>query len=329
MQTLFTIEDVKKKIEQGEKLILAGDEKTLKQLPQGHWIAGTIPYFMTKEGGIHDTDRIYVTQLPSYIKKVTLRTYSEKSISDIYKDIPENGLGIIIIPASSPVHLSFALNGSGYDEFATRPLTGWISGVHVEDIGKINAKVFYGEKNKVIEDEAVAMLLEIPGDKYAEVNIVNIFKQGNGDSITFDSDGFDASEAIVNGEKVNFAEYIKKAGFDTRLPLVANYKGAMINTSFQGIDEERKKVNFYAPVFKGIEYKHAAPVGDYVTEFTGHMPHTNTDNIFFSCNCILNYLYSELEGKSTGGITGPVTFGEIAYQLLNQTMAYVSINDVK
>ena len=49
--------------------------------------------------------------------------------------------------------------------------------------------------------------------------------------------------------------------------------------------------------------------------------------LFFSCNCILNYLYSELEGKKTGGITGPITFGEIAYQLLNQTMVYLTIED--
>ena len=45
----------------------------------------------------------------------------------------------------------------------------------------------------------------------------------------------------------------------------------------------------------------------------------------FSCNCILNYLYGELEGKVTEGMYGPVTFGEIAYQLLNQTLVYVRI----
>ena len=52
------------------------------------------------------------------------------------------------------------------------------------------------------------------------------------------------------------------------------------------------------------------------------------ENIAFSCNCILNYLYSELEGKQTGPITGPITFGEVAYQLLNQTMVYLVFHDV-
>ena len=45
----------------------------------------------------------------------------------------------------------------------------------------------------------------------------------------------------------------------------------------------------------------------------------------FSCNCILNYLYGELEGKKTPPYTGPVTFGEVAYQLLNQTLVYCEI----
>ena len=47
----------------------------------------------------------------------------------------------------------------------------------------------------------------------------------------------------------------------------------------------------------------------------------------FTCNCILNYLYANLEGKKTGSIVGPITFGEIAYMLLNQTMVYLTFED--
>ena len=46
----------------------------------------------------------------------------------------------------------------------------------------------------------------------------------------------------------------------------------------------------------------------------------------FSCNCVLNYLYAGLEGKKTGEFNGPATFGEIAYQLLNQTLVYLTIS---
>ncbi len=46
-----------------------------------------------------------------------------------------------------------------------------------------------------------------------------------------------------------------------------------------------------------------------------------------SCNCILNYQYGELEGRKIPPFTGPVTFGEVAYQLLNQTLVYVEITE--
>lgn len=327
MQTLFSLKDVIAMIRQGKKLVLAGEENLLRELPDGHWIGGTIPYFMSEKGGEFNTDKIFVNELPDYVKRIKVGTYSEESISNIYTDAFPNGISIVIIPASSPVHLSFALNAPGFNNFAMTPLIGWISGINLAEAGKTKAKVFFGEKYKVHDNHAVVMHAELPQNKYAEINIVNIFKQGSGDVITFDSNGFSAVNANINGVKTNFADYVKKNNIDTKLPLVANYSGAMINISFQAVNEAEKKVDFYAPVFKGVEYKLAVPVGDYVSEFTKRMPTGDVKNIFFSCNCILNYLYSELEGKSTGGVTGPITFGEIAYQLLNQTLAYVTIRD--
>ena len=164
-----------------------------------------------------------------------------------------------------------------------------------------------------------------PADVHANINIVNIFKQGSGDAITFSEDGFSSTDAYVNGVRRNLAEYLLEKKIDTKLPLVADYSGAMINTSFQSVDGTTKKVAFYAPVFRGVEYKIAAPTPDYVTAFESRLPRFAADTIAFSCNCILNYLYANLEGKRTGKVTGPITFGEIAYQLLNQTLAYVTI----
>ncbi len=70
----------------------------------------------------------------------------------------------------------------------------------------------------------------------------------------------------------------------------------------------------------------------YVDQFLPKMPLEIADDIFFSCNCLKNYLHGGLVGKTTGGIKGPITFGEIAYQLLNQTLVYLTIqnlNDIK
>ena len=161
------------------------------------------------------------------------------------------------------------------------------------------------------------------------INIVNMFQQGSGDTITFTEDGFQTVDARINGVRRNFAEYLAENKIDTKLPFVADYSGAMINTSFQDVDKVNGKVSFYAPVFHGVDYKVAAPVTDYVGAFERHLPRSTADAIFFSCNCILNYLYSDLEGKRTGNVTGPITFGEIAYQLLNQTLAYATITNTK
>lgn len=325
-QVMFTVEDVIRKIEDNKILILAGDEKALAKLPKGKWIAGTIPYFMGEKGGIMSKELIYVTEFPDYIKNVSIKKYDEFSLKNVYIDDSEKSFSFIIIPALSPTHLSFAINGPNYEGFATRPLIGWISGVDYKEIGKINPKIINGSNIDILTDGAIVMHAQLPETKYAEVNIVNIFEQGMGDSIVFDEEGFKVKNAFINGVKQNFAEYIKQNKMNIQLPLVANYSGAMINTSFNQVNVEPDIVSFYAPVFKGIEYKLAKKIVDYITSFTSQMPQDG-ESIFFSCNCILNYFYSELEGKKTGDITGPITFGEIAYQLLNQTMVYLTIKD--
>lgn len=325
---LLNVDKVKNLISSGKNLVLAGDEEIIKTLPKGNWIAGTIPYFMANDGGISTKEKIFVNQIPDYIKDVSFKTYTLDTISNIYKDAPLNGFSIIILPASSEIHLSFALNAPMYEEFATRPLIGWISGMHLDDLGKITAKVFQGKENKPLENHAVVLHANLPENKVASIGIVNIFNQGSGDTIEFIEDGFVHSEALINGQKESFAQYVMEKGLDIRLPLVADYLGVMVNVSFQKVDEEKSEVHFYAPVFEGQKYRHAEAVKNYVDEFIKQMP-KDKENILFSCNCILNYLYSELEGKKTGGIVGPITFGEVAYQLLNQTLAYLIIDEIQ
>ena len=327
-KVLFNVKEVAEKIAQGKSLLLAGDEELLKQLPAGQWIAGTIPYFMAEDGGVCSRERIFVTELPSYVTHIGIKRYGKNDIYNIYKEVSGNVFSIMIIPSSSPTHYSFALDAVKYEGFAANQLIGWIAGVNLNDLGKITPKVFFGPAKEMLDDGAVVMHVHLPDHKYAELNILNIFKQGSGDTILFPEDGFSAAEALINNEKQNLVDYIVTKNIDTKLPLVANYCGAMVNTSFQEVDKAAKRVTFYAPVFKGVEYKMAAPVADYVKSFNQQMPQNNKETIAFSCNCILNYLYSGLEGKQTGGVTGPITFGEIAYQLLNQTMAYIAIKDI-
>lgn len=107
------------------------------------------------------------------------------------------------------------------------------------------------------------------------------------------------------------------------MPLVANYAGTLINVLFQPVDPKAGTVAFYAPVFPGTECRLAAPQEDYGKTFAAQVGSAGQGS--YSCNCILNYVYGDMGGKLTAGFTGPVTFGEIAYVLLNQTLVKLDI----
>ena len=171
------------------------------------------------------------------------------------------------------------------------------------------------------------MLLHVALPEGASVNldILNIFAQGDAPELAFSfpEGGFSTRRAVVNGQEVDFAQYISEKGIDTRLPFVANYAGAMVNVSIRSVDVDEGEVAFYAPVLAGVEYRQARALGNYAQAFATSAAGEGLGQ--YSCNCILNYLYGELEGQRTGNFTGPVTFGEIAYILLNQTMVRMDI----
>jgi hypothetical protein len=315
-------------IKSGRTFFLAGDESLLRRLPKGNWIGGTIPYFMDAKGGVTSKKDIFATEAPVMASGFKIAWYGEKELQRLVPDAPDNGFSLVIIPATSPAHISFARNAPDYEGIFLKPIIGWIAGVHLDDLGKISPKVINGATGEFSETKAIAMHVALPSNKQATIGIINLFRQGKGEVISFDQEGFSVEHCLVGGKRLNFAEYLLSRKIDTRLPLVANYCGTMVNVSFQSIDETKKSVALYAPVFKNVEYRIAEPIQDYIRGFSASI-HAGSVNPAFSCNCILNYLYANLEGKKTGSITGPITFGEIAYQLLNQTLVYLDIADIE
>ncbi len=322
---LITVEEAADKIKAGKILLIAGDELLLTQLPKGKWIAGTIPYFMTKEaGGLASHTHIFANEIKDFAENIQIISYKEQELARITNDAPDNGFSFIIIPANSSAHFSYAQNAPNFKNIFFKPIIGWIAGIHLSQLENLTPKVFNGETGEYFDQDAIVMHIPLPQDKIAMINILNIFKQGNGDSITFDTEGFQVKDCYINGKSQNLAQYLLTNVIDTKLPLVADYYGTSINVAIQNIDEQKQLVDLYAPVFKNITYKIAAPISDYVSEFYQQFPRYSVNPIF-SCNCILNYLYGELETKHTDPIVGPITFGEIAYQLLNQTLVYLEI----
>ena len=316
-------EETARRIALGQSLMLAGEEKLLAALPPGNWIGGTIPYFMAAEGGCLCKDKIFVTEIPAEFHAATHR-YATAELGGIYHDAEEGDVSFIILPANSPAHTEFALHAPRYADFALHPLVGWIAGIDLAMAGKAEPKVFCGGPEP-LADAAAVMRLKLPADRLAQINTINLFEPGDGDTICFPATGFSASTALINGKEQNFAAYLQRINADTQLPLVANYCGAMVNVSLRQVDPREGRVQFYAPVVSGIEYKLAAPLRDYVIEFESRLKALSPQNVLFSCNCVLNYLYSKLEGHRTGPFVGPVTFGEIAFQLFNQTLVFVEI----
>ena len=326
MNQLISTQAAIELIGKGAQLSIAGPEAELDQLPAGNWIGGTIPYFLVPEGGkVVQQGMVFVTDI-SGNGAVTFASYGPDELESISGRCPENGIAITIIPAGSRSHQKFAEDAASYENAFLKPTVGWISGVHLSELGTVKPKVYAGTTLTKSDDLAVVAYLTLPADKLPSIEIVNLFEPDNGDLLQFTGTGFEVTDVLVNGKPTNFAAYIRSRNLENgHLPLLGDYTGARINVSLQSVGDAGGKVALYAPVFPGIDYHFARPVGDYAQSFRNKIASQPLDGLVLSCNCILNFLYGELEGKAIGGAAGPTTFGEIAYQLLNQTMVTLRV----
>ncbi|MDR0433708.1 MAG: hypothetical protein LBH21_01430 [Gracilibacteraceae bacterium] len=302
-------------------LHISGTEALLRKLPAGNWIGGSTEYFLAEGGGKVSGEVLDVLELP--FAEYKFAAYDDKTLPDIAKDAYDNGFSIIILPFDSEVHRHYAENASGYESVFLKNIVGWIAGINLEAAGQTPIAV-RGDTGEALTDKVAALHIGLPEGKIAQVNIVNIFTADpNSPVITFNEHGFAVKTCFVDGKETVLADYISEKNLDTKLPLVGDYSGAGINISVKNI--ENGVVYFYAPVFKGVEYRLPRPIADYVDAFHGKIGELGDVDSVFACNCILNFLYGGLEGKDLGGLYGPVTFGEIAWQLLNQTLVYLRI----
>lgn len=319
---MMTPEEVSKRIEAGAVLFVAGSRAALSKLPKGKWIGGTSVYFMTETGGRTDRENVFVTEIEAATDARPV-LYQGEDLPNLAMGRFDTGMSMIVIPGFSAAHQDYANNCPMYPGLFEQPIMGWIAGVHLDDIGDEKPAVVDGATGELYEDGAMVLHVALPADKVADIDIVNLFEPDtDGDEITFAETGFGAKTAFVNGKEVDFAAYVQENELDISRPLVANAAGALVNVSFQAVDAETG-VAFYAPVIAGESYHHAKPLGDYAQSFAAQV--TDDSGKELACNCILNYVYGELEGKTTGKITGPATFGEIAYILLNQTLVRLDV----
>ncbi|MGC4067486.1 MAG: hypothetical protein QM784_23125 [Polyangiaceae bacterium] len=323
MAELHTLEEATRLVARGAPLLIAADARLLAALPRGPWIGGTTVYFLTKTGGKLDRDHLYVTELQPPLTSVAVRSYEETELAQIPAHYPEHGCSFIVLPAGSRAHLLFARDCANFPGLFHQPLVGWNAGVHLSEVDRVAPLVFDGTTGESFENRAVVMHGTLDPRFTARLEIHNPFTVGGGDVISFANDGFSVTDCAINGSPRNFAEYLLEHSVDTRWPLIADYGGAQVNVSFQGIDLTNRRVRFYSPVFAGVEYRLSEAHEDFARIFEAN-PVATPPAASFSCNCVLNFLYGHLEGKYTGQASGPVTFGEIAYIQLNQTQVFLN-----
>ncbi len=322
---LVSIEDAKEMIGRGEALSIAGSEALLDQLPQGNWIGGTSSYFMTEEGGGRSCDRVFVSHLPNETP-ISFASYQAGNLKDIMKDAPENGFSLIIMPSGSETLQRFSEESRYWDEVHIKPVVGWIAGIDLTELGKTTAKIYLGSSLQKIECGAVVAHVSLPPEKIAMIESVNIFERDESSVIRFDTIGSKVIDCTVDGQKMRFIDFLESKGdIEGTLPIIGDFSGANINVSIQNVDKDSGTVELYAPVFPDVEYYLAHKIDDYASRFETELETLENDGIVFSCNCILNYLNGKLEGKKTGEMQGPITFGEVAYLLHNQTMVTLRV----
>jgi len=202
-----------------------------------------------------------------------------------------------------------------------KPVRGWLSGQPLDIILTEKSYTGSGLGPCISSEKGVAMHISLPISKYAEIHIFNPYKQGNGDSIMFEENSLMVKDAIINGEKRNFAEYLREINYDMQMPLVANYSGAMINDVICAIGGG--EVPMSAPVFKNVDYR-LAVVDDAIVE-----PSLVSEQIVFSVTCIGNFIQPDICAHFLRKMNGPVVFGEIAYQQIGQTTVYVTVDNVE
>jgi hypothetical protein len=323
---LLTIEQANTLIDRGLVLHIAGDERALRQLHRGTWIGGTTPYLLTRDGGIVEREKVFVTELPVSPRTVTTRFVDIGHIPAISTEAPRNGFSIVICPAMSEIHTIYSLTSANVPGIRDIALMGWIAGVHGEDRHTLTPKVFDGVSGEAADDRIVVLRAALPPDKEASVGIVNLVTPGEGDEFIFHETAFSVKECVINGQPDDLYDYALRNNLGIYRPLVTELKGEYISASFKLIDAETRSVQFYAPLMRGRTYRLAAVQPDYRAELVRFAEQEKLTPVL-SINCVLNFSYGGMQGEHFNPLPGPAVFGELAHVLMNQTLVCLLIKD--
>ncbi len=342
---LYSIDEVVQFIEEGRYLVISGGEDILSKLPKGNWIGGTSTYFMNVDHAVHTKNKVFVDDLTDIGINYDIRLYSNEDIKNIAVDAFDNGFTVVIIPNGSSVYNEFSLHSLSYDQIFNNPVVGFISGVLEDEVaeryGIGNAcdnnenksdkvylpLVFDGRMPKMYGDYAVAIHVELPDNKMARAEVLNVETiDKKSPTITFPKTSFTQSDCLINGEKHNIADFLIEVGYQSNYNLVADYNGFIVSRDIKEINPLMKEVSFFSPVFDDEVYYLANRIDDYKELFDKNLLYYNKDNVPYSCICISYYMRGSLNNKKIN-MEGVFGFGEIAFHTLNRTLVFLEIDE--
>jgi hypothetical protein len=311
----------------GRILVLAGAEADLSRLPRGRWIGGTAASFITAAGGQEADGRIFYSDLTGIARNVRLHHFNLSEMRRIGRLHPLNGFTIAIIPGFSELLTGVCAEILNYDGLYNAPLFGWISAVDPSQLGRMRPKSFFAGAPAGSTEHAAVMSVSLPHDLFVQLQIANLFGPGTGPEIRFAKPGYLAEgDCLIGGKPDNLARYIEAENIDRRLPLVSDHEGALINISIISSDAQTGRATFLAPVNPALTYRFAADILDYRCEFSSAMNELHKGSAALSCVCVQNYEHAGLRQSTGLPFQGPVTFGQIAYGVVNQTLACLTIS---
>jgi hypothetical protein len=316
IEGLFSIEEVSRMINDGLYLILAGNREALQQLPAGNWIGGATPCYVSS-GAPNEIakDQLYVNQLPEYVAGVELKTYDADHLKHIFTEGPDNGFTVLLLPFASEILQEYALHAFDYENFGLVPLVGWVAGTGNTWETLQTDIVMYGPDVTTHPNKAVVMHVELPADKYAEIHIHSPFKIRPEVTVVFEENTVSPQDAIINGERQNLREYMLRHNINFVHPLIVNLAGINICVTF---NYDAKQLTTMTALFKGVSY--------YFSEPDMQVWGIPQDRIYALC-CL--YYVQNPDPERLCRMTGPVTYGEIGYQIVNQSIVFLTVGDLK
>ncbi len=327
---LFEQNQVETLIGENRVMVLTAHIDVLKRLPKGNWIGATSPYFYVQgQKGLMNNDKIFVTDFTPYAKEFNIKSYDKELITTVAENGYKNGFNFLILPSQADITASFSQHSMSYPNVFDNPLVGLVAGAELEEWQEArNIRVFNGQTGASFDDSGVVLHVALDEGQAARLEIINVFEPNEDIVIEVEEDGPVVKDCLINGKQGNLYDFLKERDLLTiSTPFVCNLSGAKINFSPITFDESERTVMFASSLVAGEKFLRAHPLSNYPVAFKDAIESIpeDKDDLIFSCNCLYNYLFGDMEEHDLG-VSGAVSFGEIGYRLLNQTFTYLVID---